>query len=307
MKQIGIIGDTGMVGSIIIEILQSHDLVNVNYKKNSKREQGKVEDCDLIFLATKDEQSLIEAPKILGLEKKVIDLSGAFRISPKSFEEWYGIEHTSPDLCETAVYGLPAWYAQDIENAQLVANPGCYATSVILAIKPIAKYVAQLRINSTSGNSGARKEVEEPNEQTYAYGRQHKHVPEMEKYSEVTVHNFTSTVLRSVFRGINTNIEAQLTGEISKTTLMQAISQAYVPEDLVEVVKDGPRKIWGTKDVANTHKAVIKLIIEDNTVYITSMIDNLMKGAASQAVENMNIMLGFPRLYGISTYSIIKT
>jgi N-acetyl-gamma-glutamyl-phosphate reductase len=308
MNQIGIIGDTGMVGSEILRILEHHDKVKVSYKKNSKREEGNVKDCKIVFLATNDEQSLEEAPKLLDLEKKVIDLSGAFRITKDRFEKWYGMEHLCPGLIDEAVYGLPAWNREEVKEAKLVANPGCYPISVLLAIKPISDYLSDpLRINATSGSSGTRKEAEDaPNEQTYSYGRKHRHLPEMEQYSGMIINNFSPIILHSVFRGINANIEAQLSekcllhsDEENEKMLRDKIAKAYIPEDLVQVAVDTKDKIWGTGDVVETHKAVIKLNVEDNTLYLTSMIDNLGKGAASQAVENMNIMLDLPRLYGI--------
>lgn len=312
MKEVGIVGDTGMVGSEILRILKNHHGVKVSYKKNSKREEGNINSCDLVFLATKDAQSMQEAPKLLALEQRVIDLSGAHRIPQEMFEEWYGLKHTSPDLIDIAVYGLPAFNKEEIRGASLVANPGCYVTSVVLAVKPISfDITGPLRINGTSGNSGARKDVEDvSNEQTYSYGRKHKHVPEMEYHSGIQVCNFSPIVLRSVFSGINVNIEAHLCEEYrylpaekTEDIIREKISGVYVEEDLVQVVVDTPEKNWGTRDVVGTHKALIKLRVEDDYLYLTSMIDNLGKGAASQAVENMNIMLGLPRLYGIdSTY-----
>lgn len=309
MNKVGVIGDTGMVGSEILRILANHSDVDVVYKRNSKREEGDITSCDLVFTATKDAQSMEEAPKILALEKRVIDLSGAYRIPQEVFEKWYGLKHTSPELINVAVYGLPAYNEESIREAQLVANPGCYVTSVVLAVKPLHfDTEGPLRINATSGNSGVRKDVEDiSNEQTYSYGRKHKHIPEMEYHSGMQVCNFSPVVLRSVFSGINANIEAQLREEHKYSSvgdtemrLREKISGAYSGEDLVQVVVDSTDKNWGTRDVVGTHKALIKLRVEDGTLYLTSMIDNLGKGAASQAVENMNIMLGLPRLQGIS-------
>lgn len=312
MHNIGIIGDTGMVGSEIDKILDNHDKVNLMYRKNSKREEGSINDCELVFLATKEEQSMEEAPKMLSLEKKVIDLSGAYRVHKGRFESWYGMKHTSPELLADAVYGLPAYNRDEIKKARLVANPGCYPTAIILAINPIKKYLdGILRINATSGRSGARKELSDvPNEKTYNYGRNHKHVPEIEQfigYPGADIQNFSPIILESVFRCINANIEVGLSIKYVDETddgtmeylLRQKIKESYVKEDCVECVIDTKDKIFGTADVSKTHKALVKLRVERNTAFITSMIDNLGKGAASQAVENMNIMLGLPRLYGI--------
>jgi len=309
MHQIGIIGDTGMVGSEIDKILRLHDKVIVVYKKNSTREEGKLEDCDLVFLATKDEQSMEEAPVALDLGKKVIDLSGAFRLPLKQFEEWY-FEHTSPELINTAVYGLPAHYLNEIRDAQLVANPGCYATSVILALKPLlnkglVKETAS--ISAISGISGARKEVEETsNMRTYSYGTKHKHVPEMSFYSGFNITYFTPTVSESVYKGIDTNITVELSDPMkgkpvnsAKNIIENEISNYYCIDDLVEVHTFDEMPNLGTKDVNDTHKNLIRVGVQNGFVFINSLIDNLGKGAASQAVENMNIMLGLSRLYSI--------
>lgn len=316
MYSIGIYGDTGMVGQEIEKVLEHHDQVEVCFRKNSRREEGALNSCELVFLATKDPESMTFAPLIFELGKKVIDMSGAFRFPRAEFEEEYapriGLnpnESTDyvPELLAEAVYGMPALLQDQIAQARLVGNPGCYPTSVVLALRPLKGLVqGEATIVATSGISGARKDVEEvPNEITYAYGRQHKHIPEMELYSGFRV-NFTPIVLQSVFRGINTNIRIELTEPLKNLSedaaveqLSQMIRNAYQPEDLVFVVEDTADKQWGTRDIADTHKLLVKVRVDEGFAYICSLEDNLGKGAASQAVENMNIMLGLPRLYGI--------
>ena len=322
MYKIGIFGDTGMVGQEIEKVLENHDQVEIVFRKNSRREVGDLNDCDLVFLATKDPESMVYAAKAFELGKKVIDMSGAFRFPREQFEKEYaprielgpyGSAHQAAALLGEAVYGMPALLRDGIAEAWVVGNPGCYPTSVILALKPLKGLVyGQATIVATSGNSGARKEIEnEANEITYSYGRRHKHVPEMERYSSFDV-DFTPVVLRSVFRGINTNIKIELAGPLKNLPeaeavekLSRAITHAYQPEDLVFVVEDTADKGWGTRDVVDTHKLLIKIRVDAGYAYICSLIDNLGKGAASQAVENMNIMLGLPRLYGIdATYRV---
>ncbi|MSS71517.1 MAG: hypothetical protein EXS64_08500 [Candidatus Latescibacteria bacterium] len=307
---VGIFGDTGMVGQEIERVLKGHDRVEIVFQKNTRREEGDLGACDLLFLATKDPESMSFAPALLKAGKRVIDMSGAFRLPKAQFEKWYRLEHTAPELLKEAVYGLPAYFKDQIAQARLVANPGCYPTSVILALRPLKGLVqGQATIVATSGNSGARREVEAgSNEITYGYGRRHKHVPEMELYSGFRA-DFTPIVLRSVFRGINTNIKIEL-AEALKTVseeeaverLSQRIKDSYQPEDLVFIVRDDQAQDelgWGTGDVVNTHKALIKVRVDEGFAYICSMEDNLGKGAASQAVENLNLMCGLPRLHGI--------
>ncbi len=307
MIRVGIFGDTGMVGQEIEKTLDHHDRTEIVFRQNSRRQVGRLEDCDLAFLATKEPESTVFAPRVLGAGKKAIDISGAFRVPKETFEAWYYLEHKAPELLKEAVYGMPALYKDRIAGARLVANPGCYPTSVILALRPLQGLVqGQATVVATSGNSGARREVEEaPNEVTYDYGRKHKHVPEMELYSGFEV-NFTPIVLRSVFAGINTNIRIELADELKPLSeeeaaerLREAIAAVYEAEDLVVLVRDSDEVQWGTRDVVGTHKLLIKLGVDEGFVYLCSMEDNLGKGAASQAVENMNLMQGLPRLYGI--------
>ncbi|MCY3766149.1 MAG: hypothetical protein OXH06_12085 [Gemmatimonadetes bacterium] len=304
---VGIYGDTGMVGQELERVLAHHDRAAIGFRQNSRRRQGVLDECDLVFLATKDTESMQFAPQALDTGARVIDMSGAFRLPRRLFESGYGLDHRAPELLEEAVYGMPALFADRIACARLVGNPGCYPTSVILALKPLKEMVqGEATVVATSGNSGARREIEqEPDEVTYSFGRRHKHVPEMEFYSGFRV-NFTPIVLRSVFAGINANIRIELADSLKALhaheagrQLVEAIAYAYTSEDLVVPVEDSEDKQWGTRDVVGTHKLAIKVGVDDGFAYICAMEDNLGKGAASQAVENMNLMFGLPRLYGI--------
>lgn len=311
MIQIGLYGDTGMVGQELEKVLKYHDQAEIVFRQNSRRQEGHLSDCDVVFLATKDPESMQFGPEALAAGAKVIDMSGAFRLPQKAFEAGYGLIHTSPELLKEAVYGMPALFAREIADARLVGNPGCYPTSVILALYPLKNLVTgEATVVSTSGNSGARAEIEDvPNEITYSFGKRHKHVPEMALYSGFEV-NFTPVVLRSIFAGINSNIRIELSDEMKALTgtdaasrLRETIVGAYEPDDLVQVVEDSEDYLWGTRDVVGTHKLIIKLGVDDGFAYINVLEDNLGKGAASQAVENMNLMQGLDRLYGIdSTY-----
>lgn len=307
--KIGIVGYTGMVGQELSRIFETGaygilDLsevdVEIAYKRNSKEEFGNIKECDVVYLATKDQASLDSVEEILAAGCRVIDMSGAFRLDKEKFEKWYGIEHIHPELFEKAVYGMPALNREKIKDAVLVANPGCYATSVILALNPIRDLVVgEATVVSTSGNSGARKSIEEISDDwAYSYGHKHKHVPEMAMYSGVEV-NFTPVVLRSVFKGINTNIRVKLCDELcqmssdeAKEKLENAIKSAYTVADGVYVVRDSKEISYGTKFVNDTNNMCIKVNVEDGYAYINSCIDNLGKGAASQAVQNFKIMCG---------------
>ena len=315
---IGIIGDTGMVGMQIGQLLEGHGLARVVFRRNSKREEGRLGGCALCFLATRDEESMRYAREALEAGARVVDMSGAFRLPVPSFERWYGIRHTAADIAGEAVYGMPAFNAGAIHAARLIANPGCYATAVILALRPLSPLLSgEAVVVATSGNSGARREVEEAsNEVSYTYGRKHKHVPEMKLYANFDI-DFTAVVLRSVFSGINANIRVNLPSrmrddlppERAAAEIEALIGAAYEADDLVRVVRDGEPSegrpsadgggAWGTRDVTGTNRLLLKVRVDGAYAYICAMLDNLVKGAAGQAVENMNIMLGFPRLQGL--------
>lgn len=304
----GITGDTGMVGSEILKLLEGRGDVCIVYRRNSRREEGALGDCDVVFLATKDAESMRVAPAALRAGARVVDMSGAFRLGRGEFEKWYAMPHEAPELLGEAVYGMPALYAREIAGARLVATPGCYPTAVVLALRPLAGLVeGGAVVFATSGNSGARREVEaEPNEIAYSYGKLHKHVPEMHKYTGFQI-DFNPVVIRSVFRGINATIRVALSDELrilraeeAAERLEEAIINAYSPDDLVDVVRDTGEYQYGTRDVAGTNKLIVKVRVDGGYAYINSLIDNLYKGAAGQAVECMNIMFGKPRLLGLN-------
>ena len=306
---VGIFGYTGMVGSEIEKLLAGHGGAHVAFRQNSKGSEGSLSACSLVFLATKDEDSMRFAPAALEAGARVIDMSGAFRLGQHEFEKWYGLKHQAPELLGEAVYGMPALYAAEIGNARLVAQPGCYPTAVILSLHPLRDLVqGEAIVFATSGNSGARNEAEsDSNEISYANGSMHKHVPEMHKYTGYSI-DFNPIVLRSVFRGINAIIRIALSEKLlaldckdAARILEHAIDSAYSSDDLVTVVRDTKEHMYGTRDIVGSNNMYIKIHVDNGNAYINALIDNLYKGAAGQAVENMNLMLGFPRLQGLNT------
>jgi N-acetyl-gamma-glutamyl-phosphate reductase len=308
MKQVALYGDTGMVGQELEKVLAGHDGVEIGFRQNSRRQEGSLKACDIALLATRDPESMAFAREVTEKGIRVVDMSGAFRLPLEAFEQWYGMEHTASELLKEAVYGMPSVFAEEVAAARVVGNPGCYPTSVILPLRPLKGLVrGEATVVATSGISGARREVEsEANELTYSYGRKHKHVPEMEFYSGFRV-NFTPIVLNSVFRGINANIRIELCEELKAVSteaaveaLCQAITDAYEPDDMVRIVEDTPEKQWGTQDANKTHWVLVKVRVAEGFAYINSLEDNLTKGAATQGVENMNLMLGMERLRGIT-------
>ncbi|MDP3764956.1 MAG: hypothetical protein Q8R04_00435 [Nanoarchaeota archaeon] len=315
MYKVGVVGDTGITGNRLVDLLNQHPFVSVGYKKSSKTETGKLEDVGLVFLATKEGVSMDVAPELIGLDKRVIDLSGAYRIPLVKFEKWYGVQHSSPELISRAVYGMPALNAEGIGGAELVANPGCYATGMILALHHLVKHGLvdnECTVTATSGISGAGKMPEEPsNEVAYSYGKKHKHVPEVEEYVSLKggfkLENFTPIVLKSVYSGINANIVIGISDELmginpdaAANILKECLMDSYLPEDMIEAFTFNENPSAGTLDVNGSNNLIIKIGVDGRYANVISLLDNLGKGSATQAIENMNLMLGVPRLAGIA-------
>ena len=298
-SRIGIIGDTGIVGREIERILNVHDRVTLTGRVNSERHEGDLKHCDILFLATEPYLSLRFAAEFIN-SKRIIDMSGAFRLDKEKFEKWYHCEHTAPDLLDIAVYGLPAFYPKKIREARLIANPGCYATAALLALKPLQKLIAgPVSLSGLSGISGSGERARPvANERTYAHGRTHKHVPEIERYSRVKITHFTPVVIENVFRGLTMIIHATLKESASVRDICHALNKKYSNIDCVQALSFQAEK--GTETVRGTHNTLIQVGIDGKALTLCSMLDNLAKGAASQAVENMNLMLGYHRLQGIS-------
>ena len=153
MYYVGIVGFTGMVGQELTRIIEQENNkeLKIAFRMNSSERIGNAKDCDVVFLATRDKESMMNAEEMRSLGLRVIDMSGAFRLSVEEFEKWYGMEHAKPELLEEAVYGMPALFKERIKDANLVANPGCYPTSVILPLHPIQDLiVGEATVVSTS-------------------------------------------------------------------------------------------------------------------------------------------------------------
>ena len=272
------------------------------------------EGCAVVFLATPAEASLELAPTLLERGVKVVDLSGAFRLADAgAYPKHYGFEHRHPDLLESAVYGLPELSDRKaIATARLVANPGCYPTAAALALVPLlrAGLLAEesIVIDAASGVSGAGRQASE----AYSFCEvaddvrpykvlRHQHTPEIAqslargagKPVRVT---FTPHLL-PIKRGILSTASARLASGTGPSALTEALQVAYRNEPLVEVL-DAPEQVSIARTAGTARAAVAVSAAESGfdpgRVVVVSSIDNLLKGAASQAVQNLNLMLGFP-------------
>lgn len=343
MVRVGIVGVSGYGGGELVRILSSHPYVELTYlcsetykgqsidkalpnmrgyldkKCESYDFRTAIERCELVFLAQHNGWAMKESNKLINAGLKLIDLSADFRLrEPSVYEEWYKLQHTSLELIASAVYGLPELYREEIAGAQLVANPGCYVTSAILATMPILKNKLvkpdTIIIDSKSGVSGAGRSsfkldyhFPELNESMKAYNIGiHRHTPEIEQElsvlagAPVTV-SFTPHLI-PITRGIETTVYAGLTeNDISTEKMLEIYRDFYSKEPFVVILDAG--EYPATKNTLGSNFCQIGLKVDPRTnrVVVSSVIDNLVKGMAGQAVQNMNLMLGLDEKEGLLT------
>jgi len=318
-----VFGATGYTGAELLRLLSSHPGVRISELVSSsspgKRldsvlpsflgtELGRKvlvsepsEDFDLAFLCLPHEVSMELVPKLLSYGKRVIDLSGAYRIrDERAYEEFYGFKHSHPELLEKAVYGLPELFRDEVRNASLVANPGCYPTATLLALYPLLREVKVDRVivHALSGVSGAGRGTKqhfhypEMEENFFAYSvEKHRHTPEMEDVLrrilgvEVRV-RFTPVVVPAS-RGMLCSIYV----DTERTDLRELYRETYKGEPFVKVLEEPPMTKW----VLGTNLCLIYPTYDPRTskAVVISVIDNLGKGASGQALQNMNLLLGF--------------
>ena len=267
--------------------------------------------CDLVFLATPHEVSLELAPQLLAQGQRVIDLSGAFRLPPDTFGDWYGMAHPAPELAP-GVYGLPELFGEGIADASLVANPGCYPTAALLALAPLRELVdpASVHIAGLSGTSGAGKGLRDELHVTHAvqnvaaYGApRHRHTPEIEqgwgRLTGTTVPVTFTPHLLPMARGLLATVTATLQPDVDAAQVRVAAEKLYAEQPFVTVLRDGA---WpSTTYLRGGNGAHLGLAVDPRTNRVTAScaIDNLGKGAAGQAIQNANLMAGLPQDTGL--------
>ncbi|HBU70341.1 MAG TPA: N-acetyl-gamma-glutamyl-phosphate reductase [Elusimicrobia bacterium] len=334
-----IVGITGYTGEELLKILLRHPGVEVSVVAGRSSSENKpvkelypsigetslvcenldidsvAKRADVVFLALPHKVSFEIAPKFLEKGARVVDLSADFRLeSAEVYEKWYGEKHTAPAHLKKAVYGLPELYRAKIKNASLVANPGCYPTTIILGLLPVLKEglidLSSVISDSKSGISGAgRKTVaeyyssEHPNLRAYNIAGAHRHIPEIEQeLSKIVGKDIAITFTPHIFpeeRGMLSSIYSNLKKKISTAEAVQLYKEFYSREPFVEVLSEG--KLPGIRDVVNTNYCRIGLKVDERTgrLVVISVIDNLLKGASGQAVQNMNIMFGIDEKTGL--------
>jgi N-acetyl-gamma-glutamyl-phosphate reductase len=342
--RVGIVGGTGYTGVELLRILSLHPHVEVTVV-TSRSEAGQLvssifpnlrgwvdiqfshpgidnfKSCDVVFFATPHGVAHQLAEEILSLGIKVIDLSADFRLKDiKTWEHWYGQSHGSPLLVNKAVYGLPEINREEIKGAELIAVPGCYPTAVQLALIPFFHHglieAKDIIADCKSGVSGAgRKEslgalMCETSESIMAYSVQgHRHLPEMlQGLNSVSTNEVGLTFvphLTPMIRGIHATIYAKANQNTSVEILQNLLENYYKDEPFVDVLEHSSSVQTRSVKGSNMCQISVHYHQETQQIILLSAIDNLVKGASGQAVQNMNIMFELPETTGIQQIALM--
>ncbi|HAA88973.1 MAG: N-acetyl-gamma-glutamyl-phosphate reductase [Thermoanaerobacterales bacterium 50_218] len=339
--KVGIVGATGYVGEELIRILCQHpeveeifavsrDFPGTPIDRVFPHLRGYVhleildfeaaptlaEKTDVVFFALPHGISSSLVPKIFNKGKKVIDLAADFRVPDLAiYEKWYQVPHGAPDLLPEAVYGLPELFRSSIPAARLIANPGCYPTGALLALAPLLKHGLirpdSVIIDSKSGVSGAGRSLNlgthypECNENVRAYSvAAHRHMSEISYYASRLAGREVGLTfvphLIPMTRGILSTVYAELARPLDAASVRQIFKEFYEGEVFIHITEEGE---WPqTKWVQGTNQCFLGVTVSNKKqVIVVSVIDNLVKGAAGQAVQNMNLLFGFPETAGLAT------
>jgi len=336
MIRVAIIGASGYTGAESVEIILRHSEAELVYLTALPQECGAVGDvfpqfkgrCDLqiepldfdkltgladaALCCLPHKVSMEFVPKLLGAGLKVIDFSADYRLkNPKVYEKFYNVKHIDTANLARAVFGLPELFREQITGADLIANPGCYPTGALLAIAPLLKKglveTDSIIVNAVAGVSGAGRNPSSKfhfpnmNENFFAYGiGVHRHMPEMEQIAG----EIAGCDVRMLFqphagpfdRGILSTVYCQPKGKINSDQLSKLYNDFYSSEPFVQICDDAP----AVKDVAGTNYCHIFVTCAKGKIISFSAIDNLVKGASGQAIQNMNIVFGLEETLGLS-------
>ena len=341
MSQIkaGVINITGYIGAELARLLCQHpqvELVTVTGRSAAGQKLGDVfpnfagtnyiikaeldSKIDIAFSAMPHKSSIDVVPSLLRQGIKVVDASADFRLkNAGEYPKWYGFTHPSPELLREAVFGLPELHRGEITSASLVANPGCYSTSAILALAPIVKeglIDPDIVVDSKSGVSGAGRTLSltthysEADENVFAYSLEgHRHLPEIEQELKTLNPSFSISItfvphLVPMTRGILSTCYAKLTDSSKMTAdnLKQLYREFYKHAPFVQITTKPPH----TKHAWGTNLCLIYPTVDSKTarLIVISCLDNLIKGGAGQAVQNMNLMFDLPETAGLEALAV---
>lgn len=341
MIKVGIVGGTGYTGVELLRLLAGHPSARVTAVTSRKEagmkvadlfpslrgridlafstpDEARLRDCDVVFFATPNGIAMNEARELLAAGVRVVDLAADYRIRDVAeWEKWYGMSHGSPDLVAEAVYGLPEINREAIRGARLVANPGCYPTAVQLGFLPLieagAVELSSLIADCKSGVSGAGRKAEvgallaEAGDSFKAYGVSgHRHLPEIRQgLGRAAAQPVGLTFvphLTPMIRGIHATLYARLKADVDVQALFES---RYEGEHFVDVLPAGSHPETRSVRGANVCRIAAHRPQGGDTVVVLSVIDNLVKGAAGQAVQNMNLMFGQPERAGLDIVPLL--
>jgi len=341
MIKVGIVGGTGYTGVELLRLLANHPEAELSVI-TSRGEAGmpvaalfpslrgrvdlafvdpakaNLTECDVVFFATPNGVAMQQAPALLAAGVRVIDLAADFRIRNIAlWEQWYGMKHACPEWVERAIYGLPERNREAIRSAQLVANPGCYPTAVQLGLLPLIEAGCiepdGLIADCKSGVSGAGRKAEthilfaEASDNFKAYGVSgHRHWPEItQELSDaggVPVELTFAPHLTPLIRGIHATLYTRIRSEVDFQALYE---RRYAGEPFVDVLPPGSHPETRSVRASNHCRIALHRPRDGKTLVVLSVIDNLVKGAAGQAVQNMNLMFGIDECAGLGLVPVL--
>lgn len=336
MIKVGIVGGTGYTGVELLRLLAYHPEVSLEVI-TSRSEKGMpvaelfpnlrghvdlaftepdvdiLANCDVVFFATPHTVAMALVPELINRDVRVIDLSADFRIKDVAlWEQWYNTPHTCPELITQAVYGLPEVNRDQIKSAQLIAVPGCYPTATQLGFLPLLENNVidpmHLIADTKSGVSGAGRKaavgtlLAEASENMKAYAvAGHRHLPEIEQGLTLAAQQAVNLTfvphLTPMIRGIHATLYGRLNQDIDIQALFE---QRYADEPFVDILPAGSHPETRSVRGANTCRIAVHQPRDGDTVVVLSAIDNLVKGASGQAIQDMNIMFGFDETTAIN-------
>lgn len=333
MIEVGVFGSTGYVGGELLRLLARHDGVRLRFAASASLagrrltdafptaprldlvhpDDAPLEGTQVVFLCLGHGEGAPLARRALAAGARVVDLSADFRLrDAATWSKWYGAPHPAPELTRESVYGLTEWARAALPGARLVANPGCYPTSILLALQPLVRQGAlagDVIADAKSGVSGAGRTPSATthfvevagNCSPYAIGRAHRHLPEMEQaladWSGAPPRLIFSPHVLPVARGLLATIYAPLRPGWTEAAVRGLYADTYAAEPFVRLLPPGACATLA--HAVGTNRCVIGLTCTDGWCVFTSAIDNLIKGAAGQAVQNMNVLLGLEETHGL--------
>lgn len=337
MHRIGVVGASGYGGGELLRLLEGHPAVGAAVvaahrhvgapvasvfpnlpgdRRFDPIDLDRLGECDLVVLATPHGPALELAPQLVAGGTAVVDLSAAFRLPAAAFATWYGEQHPHPTLTP-AVYGLPEHHRDAIAGATLVANPGCYPTAIQLALRPLLPLVegGTVVVDAMSGTSGAGRGLRDSLHFAHVHGSvsaygapTHRHTGEVEHWLAATGDDpgpiqFTPHLL-PVARGLLATCTARLRARVTQAEVDDALAEAYADEPFVHLLPPGT---WPhTKAVSGSNGCQLSAVVDERTgrVVVSAAIDNLGKGAAGQALQNVNLVLGIDESTGLTASGV---